>query len=278
MKHLSNKYIPAKKIFKEKGTCSRTFAFILNREFGNVEDKQEGALDPLAGGIMRKGHQCGMLWGAALALGKEAYRKTKDIHKASKLTMQATQKMMESFEKKAQTVNCKEFTGCNMDSFFGLTKYMLKVTFQGMENSRCFNLAENWAPDAVHVAQESLEQPAETQQESVNCASEVIKRLGGSDEEIAMVTGFAGGMGLSGNGCGALAAAIWFNSLKWMNKNPGKSAYGNPAAKATLKQFNKVCNAEFKCAALCGKQFNSIEDHSSFLINEGCKTILKALC
>ena len=28
-----------------------------------------------------------------------------------------------------------------------------------------------------------------------------------------MVAGFAGGLGLSGNGCGALAAAVWMNAL-----------------------------------------------------------------
>ena len=53
----------AKKTFKDLGTCSRTFEYILNREFGNDLEYEERAADPLAGGIMRKGHQCGMLLG-----------------------------------------------------------------------------------------------------------------------------------------------------------------------------------------------------------------------
>jgi len=42
----------------------------------------------------------------------------------------------------------------------------------------------------------------------MSCASEVVRRMGGRDEERVMVSGFAGGLGLSGNGRGALSAAI----------------------------------------------------------------------
>ena len=63
-----------KKVFRKLGTCSRTFFYILNREFGHPRELEERASDVLAGGIMQKGHQCGMLWGASLAIGAEAYR------------------------------------------------------------------------------------------------------------------------------------------------------------------------------------------------------------
>ena len=90
----------AKKTFREKGTCSQTFAYLLNNEFGNSLEDEERATDPLAGGIMRKGHQCGMLWGSALALGAKSFHKTKDVHKASALAIMATKNMMESFIEK----------------------------------------------------------------------------------------------------------------------------------------------------------------------------------
>ena len=35
---------------------------------------EEHAAAPLAGGIMQHGYQCGMIWGAALAAGAQAYR------------------------------------------------------------------------------------------------------------------------------------------------------------------------------------------------------------
>ena len=123
----------SKKVFREKGTCSQTFAHLLNTEFENNLEDEERATDPLAGGIMRKGQQCGMLWGSALAIGAKSYQQAKDVHKASALAIMASKKMMESFIQKTKTVNCKEITGCSMDNFFGMTKYMIKVLLQGMK-------------------------------------------------------------------------------------------------------------------------------------------------
>lgn len=45
-----------KKVFRKLGTCSRTFFYILNREFGHLKEREERASDVLAGGIMQKGH------------------------------------------------------------------------------------------------------------------------------------------------------------------------------------------------------------------------------
>lgn len=270
--------INAKKVFRDKGTCSRTFAYLLDKEFGNLQDNYELATDPLAGGIMRKGQQCGMLWGSALAIGAEAYNRTKDINKAMKLALSATQKMMDSFTNKTQTVNCREITGCNMDSFFGISIYMLKVMLQGMENSKCFNLAEEWAPEAIQSAKKGLDNNLlEDSIQCINCAAVVSRNLGATDKEMAMVSGFAGGMGLSGNGCGALAAAIWMNSLAWAKDNPDKSAFNNPNAKATLKQFYKAADSEIRCSKICGRTFTSIKNHSEFIKEGGCKSIIETL-
>ncbi len=43
-----------------------------------------------------------------------------------------------------------------MDNFFGMTKYMAKVMLQGMNNSTCFNLAEDWYDEAIQSAKEGL--------------------------------------------------------------------------------------------------------------------------
>ena len=70
--------LKAKRTFIKKGTCSRTFFYILDREFGHPRDEEEKAIDPLAGGILQQGYQCGMLWGASMAVGAEAYRRNND--------------------------------------------------------------------------------------------------------------------------------------------------------------------------------------------------------
>jgi len=52
-----------KDIFRNCGTCSQTFFYLLNREFGHRKENEERAADLLAGGLRHRGFQCGMLWG-----------------------------------------------------------------------------------------------------------------------------------------------------------------------------------------------------------------------
>jgi len=146
----------AKAVFKDCGTCSRTFAHLLNREFGHIKDDEERALNPLAGGIMNLGHQCGMLWGASLAIGAEAYRQHKNLDEAIAVALSATESIINSFEKRSKTIDCKEIIGYDLTSIIGMSRFMLKVTLQGMNNSHCFNLAEKWAPEAVQAAKNGL--------------------------------------------------------------------------------------------------------------------------
>ena len=47
---------------------------VVDGSFGHPMKLEEEAAAPLAGGIMNHGFQCGMLWGASLAAGAEAYR------------------------------------------------------------------------------------------------------------------------------------------------------------------------------------------------------------
>ena len=268
----------AKTVFRKKGTCSHTFAYLLNREFGNNKEQEERATDPMAGGLMQKGHQCGMLWGASLAVGAEANKRSQNSDEAIRLAITSTQKLLESFSKRTSTINCRDITHSNMDSFFGLTKYMIKTMLQGMNNSTCFNLAENWLPEAIQSAKEGLSQELIFSTEKpISCATEVAKKMGATDEEMIMVAGFAGGLGLSGNACGALSTAIWINSLAWVKEYPDKSAFKNKNAKATLKAFNKETNSEMLCRNICQQQFKTIEEHSQFIKSGGCKDLIKSL-
>jgi len=268
----------AKTVFREKGTCSHTFAYLLNREFGNNKDTEERATDPMAGGLMQKGHQCGMLWGASLAVGTEAYRRSKSSDEAIRLAITATQKLLESFSKRTNTINCRDIIHSDLDNFFGLTKYMIRTMLQGMNNSTCFNLAENWLPEAILSAKKGLlQQPTASTQKPLSCATEVAKKMGATNEEMIMVAGFAGGLGLSGNACGALSTAIWMNSLKWVKEHPEKSAFKNKNAKATLETFNEETNSEMLCHNICQQQFKTIEEHTQFIKNGGCNKLIETL-
>lgn len=158
------------KLFRKLGTCSRTFFYIINREFDNPKDAEERAADPLAGGIFKQGYQCGMLWGA----------------------------------------------------------------------------------------------------------SEVVKNMGASDEEMVMAAGFAGGLGLYGNACGALSAAIWMNTLDWCKKND-KSAFKHSNADEIFEKFYAVADYEILCKKITETEFKSVADHTGFIKNAGCEKLINEL-
>ena len=181
----------AKKAFWQCGTCSRTFGHLLDQDFAHPNPDAEQALDSLAGGIMNHGHQCGMLWGSALAVGAEAARQEKDPVKMQQRAVAATQSIMDSFQEETETVNCREITHCDLTTRKGMARLMLMTFLGGFYYSPCFRLAGRWAPQAVSVARDSFADNLDTPASACrNCASEVVARMGGSTEEQAMVAGF----------------------------------------------------------------------------------------
>ena len=263
----------AKKVFWKKGTCSRSFAYLLNREFGHPSDPEERAADPLAGGILQEGHQCGMLWGSALAVGAEALRRSDDPNKAVGLAMHTSKKLVDSFKDQTSTIQCREITNCNFKSRWSYMKYMFSGKFLG-----CFRLAENWAPEASQSAFDGLSKNVnELPDKPISCASKVINEMGGNVEEMVMVSGFAGGLGLSGNACGALSAAVWKRSLEWNKDNPGKSTFFNQKAKQVLESFQNTMGSKIQCSEICGQTFHSIEEHSEYIRKGGCKELIETL-
>ena len=265
--------LKAKRTFIKKGSCSRTFFYLLDREFGFPRDEEEKAIDPLAGGILQQGYQCGMLWGASMAVGAESFRRNGNTDGAFATTILATQHIMKSFAKRTGSIECEEITQCDFTNKKSFLKYMLSGKFVA-----CFKLAGKWAPEALQAAREGLgTKDTDLPQEAKSCASEVVRLMGGSEEEMAMVAGFAGGLGLSGNGCGALAAAIWRNALIHNRNNPGKPTPYDPESNDTLKVFYEETDYEMMCDKICGKRFSSLEEHSLFLKSGGCKNLIAVL-
>lgn len=261
-----------KKVFWKLGTCSRTYFFLLNRQFGNNKEAEETAADPFAGGIMKLGYQCGMLWGSTLAVGAESFRRHEDRDHAVGRAITATQHVMESFINTTGSADCRDITGTDMTNWFKLIKYMI------FKAKACWRLADKWAPKAIRAAVEGVAlESVDLPPRPVSCASEVVRRMGGSAEEAVMVAGFAGGMGLSGNACGAAAAAVWFNTLDWCRKNPGKSAFPNPVADSTLKAFYKLTGDELLCHKICDRRFKTVAEHTEFIKNNGCEKLMNDL-
>ncbi len=263
----------ARKALRKLGTCSHSLFYILNREFGYPMETEGRAIDPLAGGIMRQGYQCGMLWGSALAAGAESYRRSNDSSQAIGRAIKTTQILMESFSNRARSVDCADITGCDFNSKFSMAKYFITGRFLA-----CFRLIGKWAPEAIQSASEGLSQgQSNILQPPISCASEVARRMGAGDQETVMVAGFAGGLGLSGNACGALSAAIWINSLAWCKQQSGKSGYYNPNIEGILEAFYKATDYEILCHKISGRKFNTIDEHTDFIKTGGCEKVINAL-
>jgi hypothetical protein len=262
-----------KRVFFKLGTCSRTFFYIIDREYGCPLEDEERAADPLAGGILQQGYQCGMLWGASLAVGAESYRRCSDRSRGIAMAIKATQHVMESFINRTKSADCSEIVSCDWSSKLSIAKHFITGKFLS-----CFKLAEKWAPDAIQSATEglSLDQTGVSEQ-PMSCASEVVRRMGGSDKEMVMVSGFAGGLGLSGNGCGALSAAIWMNTLTRIRTQNYKSSLSDPVAGRILKAFYEATGYEMECSKTCGRRFETIEEHTEFIKSGGCDKLIQVL-
>jgi hypothetical protein len=101
--------------------------------------------------------------------------------------------------------------------------------------------------------------------------------MGGSEEEAVMVSGFAGGLGLSGNACGALGAAIWKSTLERVRNNTFSYSVNDPEIEKIINNFYSVTDYEMECSKICGRKFANIAEHTEFIINGGCEKVIKAL-
>ena len=214
-----------------------------------------------------------MLWGASMSLGTESFRRCDDQDEAIVMTMTATQHIVVSFLNSSKSIECADITDTDFGNKWSFAKYMFTGKFYG-----CFKLAERWAPEAIEAAHEglALEQP-KLNQPPISCASEVIKKMGGTEEEIVMVAGFAGGLGFSGNGCGALGAAIWKTTLELVKKGEWKYTINNPTFDKMLEKFYEVSDYEMECSKICGKHFKTLDEHTEYINTGGCSKLIDVL-
>jgi C_GCAxxG_C_C family probable redox protein len=279
MNNSIKKKLNPRTVFWKCGACSHAMFHLLNQEFDNVKLQEEKASDMLAGGIAQKGHQCGMLWGGALAIGTESFRRYNDKNIAIAAAINASKQLVDSFQRRTHTVNCRDISKVDWDNKLDFTIYILKTITQGLVFSPCFNLIAKWTPEAIQAANMGLTENAISNQPCISCSTEVLKKMGASEEESIMVAGFAGGIGLSGNACGALGAAMWYKMLDWGKKNPGKSPaiLNNKDAKQVLRAFYIQTDSEMLFNKICSKIFNTIDEHSEYIKNGGCNNLIEAL-
>ena len=262
--------------FLKRGACSETMVAVLNRAFQHPALETERPSQPFAGGIMQHGYQCGLVWGAALAAGAEAHRRFGAGPEAETKAILAGQRVVEAFRGQNQTqMNCMEITDLDKSSskMKMVTYFLIKGGTIG-----CLRRAARYAPAALREIDVALSgEPVAVPPGPASCAALMARRMGASEEHAVMASGLAGGIGLSGGACGALGAAIWVAGIKLLGEGATKIAYKAPHAEALIGRFVKCANYEFECSAICGRKFDGVADHASYLRAGGCSKILEGL-
>lgn len=260
--------------FFKVGTCSEALCNVLDRAYDHPLTREEHAAMPLAGGIMMQGYQCGQLWGAALAAGAQAYQLFGPGPQAEAAAVIASQRLIESFRARNKEINCLELTQTAWKN--AKMEKVLKFLLKGGA-IHCFGMAAQYASAAYRDINAALsEKPIEAPIRPVSCAAMLAKKIGGSDLQVAMAAGFAGGIGLSGGACGALGAAIWLSTMQYSQEG-AEIGFENPKASSALNRFLESADYEFECAKIVGRRFENIHDHADYLRNGGCSKIIEAL-
>ncbi len=236
---------------------------------------EEQAAMPFAGGIMQHGYQCGMIWGATLAAGAQAYRLFGRGPQAETRAITAAQSLVESFRSRNNNINCLQITGLDKSS-----STMQVINYFLIEGGTisCMRMAVGYAPRAFNVINTAFsDEDIRVPSPPVNCASIVAQKMDVSDMQKVMVAGFAGGIGLCGGACGALGAAIWIIGMNSLKEGVNKTDFKNPRALDAIDRFIKCTDNEFQCAKIVGRRFMDVDDHAAYLRNGGCSKIFEAL-
>ena len=249
---------------------------VVDASFKHPMEVEEQATMSLAGGVANMGYQCGMLWGAALSAGAQAYRLYGPGSKAELAGIIAAQRLLAAFQKHTKNeINCLEISHLDMQGDFDAGK-ILKFFVKGGPIG-CFRMAARYAPDVRSEIDSVFSKDGfEAPESPVSCAAMLAKRLGVSEVHATMAAGFAGGIGLSGGACGALGAAIWINGLNQTVELEGFS-YSGTWVENTIEKFLESSDYEFECSAIVGRKFEDVGEHAEYIHTGGCANIMEAL-
>jgi hypothetical protein len=218
-----------------------------------------------------------MPWGAALFAGAEAYRRHGTGPLAEASAIAAAQQVVESFRGFTKNrINCYDITGLDLTGNIRLTRDSMKFLIKGGPIYCLFLLWKYIRATYTGIQSKPPEIPDESPSPPVSCAALLAQKAGASEMQAVMAAGLAGGIGLSGGGCGALGAAIWITGMNSPEEKPDKKI-GNEKINAIIERFKEQTEAKLECSAIAGQKFASIAEHSAYLREGGCGEIIKLL-
>ena len=260
------------------------------RGYGVEEPAYEQALHAFSGGFMHRGHACGLLTGAVLAAGFAARARFVDDRRRCGAALHAAIHLARAYPALAGAVDCATITEVSLCAPRGRLRYLWR-----RKDRLCGRLHVEWAPRARRVTDEALAQfeACGATGSCANCAVRTVQTLGSSvgigGEDAVLVAGFAGGMGLAGNVCGALATgAFAMLAGRRLARDPlGRDSRGRRllealagtgerhGAAAGLRRAFVERFASERCVDVAGRSFPTAAEHHRFVEQGGCEDVVR---
>lgn len=272
--------------------CSEASMTTQMRGFGIAEPAYEQAIHPFSGGFMHLGHACGLLTGAVMTAGFIARSRFNDDEARSGAALHVAIQLAKAHEQLAGSVNCREITGTSLTSLSGRLRYVR----QGKARD-CGRLHLKWAPQAQQVIDNVMAEFSERGQQvgsCANCSVQTMRELSAplriKEEDAVLVAGFAGGVGLHGNVCGALAAGVFAMSVasrlshKQRKRDSRIRGSFEELAGTTYRGASSMLRLELvrqlgsdQCVDIVGRKFTDAADHYAFVAQGGCVNVRKII-
>jgi len=267
--------------------CSEASMTTQMRGFGINEPAYEQAIHAFSGGFMHLGHACGLLTGAVLAAGFVARSRFDDDRTRSGAALHAAIQLAEAHLELTGSVNCGEITEVSLTKLSGRLRYL-----QQGKGRMCGRLHLKWASQAQQLIDKALMEFWERRSAGgcANCAVQTLRELessvGMKAGDSVVVAGLAGGVGLLGNVCGALATGVFAMSARHHLRRQRKKRdsrirgsleelarinyRGDPTRlrRAFIEQFGSEL-----CIDIIGRNFQDAADHSMFVEQGGCQNV-----
>lgn len=269
--------------------CSEAAMTTQMRGFGFEESVYEQALHAFSGGFMHLGHACGLLTGAALAAGFLTRTRFDDDETRSVAALHATIQLAKAHIELAGSVDCREITKVSLTKLIGRLRYL-----QQGKGRLCGHLHLKWAPHAHELIDKTLTEFSKSNpiEGCGNCAVRTLRKMvssiGMKAEDSLLVAGLAGGVGLLGNVCGALAAGVFaLAATKYLGQDDKKrdsrvhsalqeltgANYRGPATRLRHTFIDRF--GSDLCIQIACRRFQDIADHSTFVEQGGCQEIIE---
>lgn len=210
-----------------------------------------------------------IVWASLIAAGHQALAYNKLPNEQLALTLQASKELVDAF------INAK--LSCQIYPAFKPEKKISSIKDK-LKFINYDKISRDWQPIADRTLLLSLSYSSnDLHKNCSSCVHQLIKKMGGSEEDAITAAGFSGGIGLSGGVCGSLIAKVWFEALLYLRKNKDEDHYPHQFQKQIYNAFMEITKGDYSCPDLSGKHFKDVKQYSTFIEEGGCNKLISLI-